>query len=916
MPIVPGTALGSYTIIDVLGAGGMGEVYRALDTRLDRHVALKLILEALVTDPDRAMRFEREAKTLAALNHPHIATLYGIEHIDGRHVLVMELVEGETLAERIARHPGGVPLEQTLQIACQIAEAVEAAHEKGIVHRDLKPANVKITPDDTVKVLDFGLARITERNDASSSATVANSPTMSALGTQAGIILGTASYMSPEQARGYTADHRSDIFSFGVVLYEMLTGRQPFPGETISDVLASVLARDPDLGALPADLSPRLIELVKRCLEKNPKKRWQAIGDVRYELEALQSNPRAVPLAVAAAAVLSPRPLWRRVLPIAAAVLLTAIAVGAAAWFSRPQPAPPPVTRFTIVPPEGKRLAGGTVNSFALSPDGSRIAYVAERQIYVRSISQLQATPILPSPSSSGVFNLAFSPDGQAIAYTTGGAIMVVPATGAAPVTVCRPADTTLLALSWSGSWLVYSGQSKVFRVAATGGEPETLFELAPNEFAWRTQLLQDGKTVIFTVIPPLDAAERFERGTLFAQRIGESQRTKIMESVADVRFVAPGYLVFARQGVLFADGFDPATLKVSGRPVSVLEGVRRVVMSAQVAISASGSLAYIPGPIDVATSLGTRSLILTGRDGPREFLKPAPGDYSGPRLSPDGRTLAYVNNENGDSSIWVNDLKGGGAARRLTFGGKDRAPVWSADSRRITFQSEREGDAAIFWQRADGSGTAERLTKPDAGARHAPMSWSPDGTVLLYDSAKGGDVTLMIWRARDRASTPFSDVRSRDVTGATFSPDGRWVAYTRPISENRFAVFVQPFPVTGALFQLSKSTEDGHHPVWMKNGSEILYSPGGSAAFVVVPLSYRPTLTPGEAQRLPRNFTDLSPGSPRPYDAAPSGKLYALTNDPRTAQQAAAPAQPVPSDELHIVLNWIEELKKKVPRS
>jgi Tol biopolymer transport system component len=600
-------------------------------------------------------------------------------------------------------------------------------------------------------------------------------------------------------------------------------------------------------------------------------------------------------------------------LPLAATALLAGAAVGAMAWFTRPKPGAPSVTRFTIAPPEGKRLPRNTPNSFALSPDGSRIAYVAERQIYVRPTSQLEARPVLPSASSTAVWNLAFSPDGESIAYSTRDAILVVPVTGAAPVTICRSSAT--LALSWSGSWLFYSAQHKVFRVAATGGEPEALFEVAPNEAAWRTQLLPDGTTVIFTVVPPPDGVdvERSERGTLVAQRIGESRRTKIMESVGDVRFVAPGFLVFARQGVLFADGFDPTTLKVTGRPVAVLEGVRRVGLSAQVAISANGSLAYISGPIDVATGLGTRSLIVTARDGAREFLKPAPGDYSGPRLSPDGRTLAYVNNENGDSSIWVYDLKGAAAPRRLTFGGKDRAPVWSADSTRLTFQSEREGDAAIFWQPADGSATAERLTKPDAGTRHTPMSWSPDGTVLLYDSAKGGDVTLMTWRARDRASTPFADVRSKEVTGATFSPDGKWVAYTRPIAETRFAVFVQPFPATGALFQLSKSTEDGHHPVWMKNGAEILYSPGGDQAFVVVPLSYTPTLTPGDAQRLPRNFTDLSPGSPRPYDAAPGSKLYALTGDSRSAQPAAAP-QPVPSDELRVVLNWIEELKKKVP--
>ena len=367
MPLELGARLGPYEVISLAGAGGMGEVYRARDTRLDRDVALKLVLDSFVADRERTLRFEREAKTLAALNHPNIATLHGIEQAGDRHFLVMELVEGETLAERIVRHPSGIAIEEALPLARQVAEALEAAHEKGIVHRDLKPANIKVTPDDKVKVLDFGLARITEP-DGGSSMKVAQSPTMSAIATQAGVILGTASYMSPEQARGLAADHRSDVFSFGIVLYEMLCGRQPFPGETISDVLASVLAREADLTALPPALAPRLIDLIKRCLEKNPKRRWQAIGDVRYEIDSLLTSPRAVePVAVPAAAP-PPRAWWRRALPFAATALIAAAGTGAVMWLARPsQSDPAQVTRFTIaVPPDMKLPAdhrgdGGSV---------------------------------------------------------------------------------------------------------------------------------------------------------------------------------------------------------------------------------------------------------------------------------------------------------------------------------------------------------------------------------------------------------------------------------------------------------------------------------------------------------------------------------------------------------------------------
>ena len=909
MTLAPGTKLNSYEIIGPLGAGGMGEVYRARDTTLDRQVALKLVLEVFTADRDRAARFEREAMTLAALNHPNIATLHGLEHADGRHFLVMELVEGETLGERIARHPGGLPLEDAFQIARQMADALEAAHEKGIVHRDLKPANVKITPDDKVKVLDFGLAKASDR-DSATSASAAMSPTVSAF-SQAGMILGTASYMSPEQARGYAADHRSDIFAFGIVLYEMLTGRQPFPGETISDVLAAVLARDPDLGALPADLSPRLIDLVKRCLEKNPKKRWQAIGDVRYELESLIANPHAVPPSTVHVAAV-PRPFWRRALPIAGAALAAGLIVAAVAWISLPPPPVAPLMHFAIGLPEGHAVQASS--KVALSPDGTRLAYVSGRQIWLRSMGSLDIKPVAPATPAAAIVNLTFSPDGQWLVYTNPRDIYRVPSAGGLPVRV-HTLDAVPLGMTWTGDSLLIAKANRIIRVGANGGDTETLIELPEDQFALGPQLLPDGRTLLFGMFSPGTTQTR-PIPDIVVQRIGDQERTVLVTGADDALFIAPAHLVFAREGVLYATAFDPARHAVSKDALPILPGVRRAGPFAQYALSATGILAYVAGPLEVA-AIPTRNLILAGRDGTMEYLKPAPGNYSEPRMSPDGRYVAYVNQEETVTSIWVYDLKGGGAARRLTFVGKDRAPVWTPDSTRVTFQSERDGTTAIYTQRVDGRGVAEQLTEPASGITHTPHAWSPDGKTLLLDAKDKSRYTLMVMvmGSGQKALTPFADVSSVSETGATLSPDGRWVAYTRDESGAPAMVFVQPFPATGALFQMSKSTEDGHHPVWSRDGRELLYTPrpGG---FIAVPMKLSSEIVPGEPVQRQRPFTNMAPSVPRTYDSADGGKILGLTSVARDAVPAAVPGTAAPpgvTESIQIIVNWVEELKAKV---
>ena len=537
--LTAGTRLGSYEITGSLGAGGMGEVYRARDTKLGRTVAIKVILDQFASDEERVGRFEREAKMLAALNHPRIASLFGMEHVDGQHFLVMELVEGETLADRLRRGP--MQVEEALPIAIQIAEGLEAAHNKGVVHRDLKPANVKITPDGQVKVLDFGLAKVME-NEATSG-TAVNSPTLSMMATQAGLILGTAAYMSPEQAKGFPADHRSDVFAFGTVLFEMLTGRQPFQGDTAPDVLASVLVREPDLKSLPPHLNPRLHELLRRCLEKTPKRRWQAIGDVRAEIETIASDPHGAS-AIAYAGAPS-RPLWRRAIPIVATAIIASGLTGFGVWTAR-RSTPLSVARFTLTLPEGQQFTNAGRQLIAISPDGTQIVYVANRRLYLRPISALEARPIPGAEGEGGVVNPAFSPDGRFIVFWSAAdqTLKTIAVTGGAAVPVCpvgRP-----YGLRWDRRGIVVGQGSKgILMVSASGGKPEQLVSVKADEMAYGPELLPDGQTVLFTLSTGT-AADKWDKAQVVAQSLKTGERHVIIDGGSDARYLPTGHLVYA----------------------------------------------------------------------------------------------------------------------------------------------------------------------------------------------------------------------------------------------------------------------------------------------------------------------------------------------------------------------------------
>jgi serine/threonine-protein kinase len=889
----------------------MGEVYRARDTKLGREVAIKVLPEHLAADPERITRLEREAKVLASLNHPYIAALYGMDQSGGQHFLVMELVEGETLAERIRRGP--LAVDDALKLAIGIADALEAAHEKAIVHRDLKPSNVKITRDGTVKVLDFGLAKPgTETGGpGATGANLTHSPTLSVMATQAGIILGTAAYMSPEQAQGLPVDHRSDVFSFGCVMYEMLTGRQSFQGETAAALLASVLVKEPDFTALPSNLNPRLLDLLRRCLDKNPKRRWQAVGDLRVELEAVAAAPQEQPSVSAAPS----RSWWRLALPVAAAALLAGAAGVGVGWSLQPIPPPAPITRFPL-PTSDLQSTILVVPVIAISPDGTQVAYSSGPKLYTRPMASLDAK-VVADADTSGMFtiNPVFSPDSQSIVYWStgatgeGSALKKIAATGGLAVTL-TPIGA-LFGMSWGPDGIVFGqGSGGVMRVSANGGKPEQLITLKAGEYAHAPQVLPGGENVMFTLSAGT-TPEQWEQAKIVVQSLKTGERKIVVEAGSDARYLPTGHLVYASGAVLYGVGFDVKRLEVVGGAVPLVEGVSRSTSLAvlgpatQYSVADTGSLIYVRGR---ATSGAQLILTMFDRTGNVEPLKLPPGAYATPRISPDGKSLAYATDDGKEADIWIYPLSGTSSARRLTFGGKNRLPVWSTNSERVAYQSDREKDLAVFWQRADGAGTAERLTKPEPGTSHEPEAWSPKNDVLLYTVRKESNVALWTLSIGDRKAAPFGDVRSTLPTGAVFSPDGQWIAYSIREPGQSNAVYVQPFPPTGAKYQISKG-DDGHHPIWSPDGKELFYVPGANL-FSVVSVTTSPSFTLGNPVPLLRRFVEGGPASATAIDIMPDGKRFVGIS---VAGQLPATGTNSPV-QIEVVLNWFEELTQKLP--
>ena len=638
MAIAAGTHLGSYEVLSQIGAGGMGEVYQAHDTKLGRDVAIKVLPEAFAHDADRLARFQREAKMLPAPNHPNIATIHGLEQSNGTHYLVMELLPGETLAERI-KQEGAVPVEEALKIAIQIAEALEAAHEKGVIHRDLKPANVKVTPEGKVKVLDFGLAKAFAGDVADSNPS--QSPTLSAVATMQGVLLGTAPYMSPEQARGKVVDRRTDIWALGCVLYEMLTGKQAFDGEDITEILAAVVKTEPDWKRLAPSTPTKIRDLLRRCLEKDKSLRMRDAGDLRIEIqEALIAPPGELEVAASA----PPIQFWRRTSVIAPASLLIGGLVAALVfWTLKPAPTPPTsrVTRTVINLPPGDELAALDFQAIAISPDGTQLAYVAThsgtRQIFLRALDSLEAKPLAGTEGANTPF---FSPDGQWLGFFAGGKLKKISVNGGAPLTLGNVTNPNGATWGSNGTIIFARTSGSAEQISDAGGAPHALTHFAEGYHASPEFL-------------PGDKAVLFSGAGIFAQPLDSGEPHNLVPGGRSPHYAMTGHVVYAQGGNLMAAPFDARRLQITGAAVPLAEGVLRrgVAGGMQYAISGTGSLVYIPG-----TSAAAVRLVWVNRNGTEEALPAPPNRYVLPRLSPDGRRVAMSIQEE-DRQVWLYDL-------------------------------------------------------------------------------------------------------------------------------------------------------------------------------------------------------------------------------------------------------------------
>jgi serine/threonine-protein kinase len=949
MTVTSGTHLGVYRILEKIGEGGMGQVYRAHDTRLDRDVAIKVLPEAFAHDPDRLARFLREARTLASLNHPNIAIIHGLEETDGVKALVMELVEGDDLSQVIARtaglhaepalrgkrragsdfepagqpnvalvgrtlsgspggpdkiRPTGLPLDEALPIAKQIAEALEVAHEQGIIHRDLKPANIKVRPDGTVKVLDFGLAKAMESPSATS-VSVSQAPTIMtpAMVTGAGIILGTAAYMSPEQARGKIVDKRADIWAFGAVLFEMLTGTRPFEGEDIAETLGAVIHKEPVWSRLPTATPASIRTVLQRCLQKDPRQRVRDIGDVRLALEGAFETATILP-GVGAAVSAASLPGWRRALSWVAGLACAALAA-VAAWQLKPEP-PRPIARFTIQAEDQQFTVGWQL--LALSPDGGNLVYAANQRLYLREMSDfaVHEIPGTEGPLAGPVTNPVFSPDGQMVAFYVNGEVKRLALSGGAAVTVSRTADPIFSGMSWDEDSIVFAGRQRILRVSPAGGEPETLVTAGADEVLSAPQLLPGGRAVLFSV--RTSSVANWDQGQIVVQRLDSGERKTLVEAGAGGRYVPTGHLVYPIAGNLFAVPFDLPSLSVTGGAVSIVEGVRRspntanagAFPGAQFSYSATGSLAFVPGPSSIT---GTSNLALFDRAGEAQPLGLRPGRYDSPRVSPDGNFVAFGAEDASGTAVWVYELAGGKVPQRLTFGGKSRYPIWSRDGLWVAFQSDREGGLGIFRQRADGSGQAEPLTTPEAGAEHIPQSWSNDGVHLLFSVTTDKGSTLRTLNMQDRQVVPFAEIQSIEPVEGAFSPDGRWVAYrTKEAQVPRGQVFLTPFPPTGEKYLVCECG----HAYWSPRGNELLVNTGAGRS-AVIPVTTAPRVTFGEAVDFPRGLRrESGPATTRrEADSMPDGQhVIGVMTEVSVA----------PTVQINIVQNWFDELKRLVP--
>ena len=870
MALPPGTRLGVYEITAQIGEGGMGQVYRATDTRLKRQVAIKILPSSLAADHDRLARFQREAEVLASLNHPHIAGIYGLEESGGVSALVMELVEGEDLSQRIAR--GAIPLDEALPIAKQIAEALEAAHERGIVHRDLKPANIKVRADGTVKVLDFGLAKALDPA-LSSAVNAMNSPTLTAA-TIRGVIIGTAGYMSPEQARGKPVDKRADIWAFGVVVSEMLSGRSLYTGETVTDILAGIVIGEPDWSRLPVATPAPLRRLLARCLDKDPLRRLRDIGEARIGLERVQgpNDGRDASLPPSE----QPR---RRTWVVALAIVLTAATAFAAAWLLRARERRPAVpVRLEATLPSGVTIPEEIFNVLAISRDGSRVAIVGVTggvsRIYLRTLRDFEARPLA---GTEGAVEPFFSPDGAWIGFLSNNSLKKISVDGGLVITLA--AAVSFRGAVWNDADNIIYGAGMTAGlsvIAASGGTPHRLTALNPqqNERTHRLpSLLPDGNTVLFNV-GTLASPEDYDDATIEAVRLDTGERKVVLQGGRMPTYMANGELLYVRGTVLYGVAFDPRRLEVRGRARPIIDGVLGDPTAGVsfFAVSDSGTLAYVPGN----PSPSARQLAWVEPGGKTTAIDLPPALYADPHLSPDGANLAFsvLVEGNRNRDVVVADLARG-TSSRLTSQGTNWTPIWSPDGRRV-FSVSYDGEknrSSIEVRAVDGSGDAARIGIFDGVAYLKDMT--PDGRTMFIEGKADNAAPYRLYRLGSAGGGDSRPVElpiptSRNVWSPAISPDGRWFAYVAGNTQKQ-DVYVQSMEPGGGRVQITQ--DGGSEPHWSADGREV-YVLKDNNELSAVPLGPGPALTPGRPRRL---SIDVPPTT------LESGQTY--TVDPKTGR-------------------------------
>jgi Tol biopolymer transport system component len=821
MPLAAGTRLGAYEITALLGAGGMGEVYRARDTRLQRDVALKILPELVAADPERLARFRREAQLLASLNHPNIAAIYGLEEptdvASGLSrtglALVLELVDGPTLTDLIDRRaapsgPAGLPLDEALSIARQIAEALEAAHEQGIVHRDLKPANIKVRPDGTVKVLDFGLAKAFEAEPAAAGLSMAPTITSPAA-TRLGTILGTAAYMSPEQARGKVVDKRTDIWAFGCVLYEMLTAKRAFEGEEVTDVLARVLEREPDLLALPSTMSPAVMRLLRRCLEKDRRVRLPDIGVARLEIDEALAAPAATD---GRASVRRRRPRVEQI-AWAGAVLASAVLAATALYNSRATPTPMPELRLQVEAPRGPLF----LTRFAISPDGRSVVFRSAQEngrprLWLRLLGADVAQPL---PGTEAGLNPFWSADGRAIGFVVGGELKRLDVADGRIQTLTTPAGAAGGAWNDDGTILfTRSFAGPLYRIPAAGGEVTEVTRVEPPRTSGHVypQFLPDGRHFLFYAFGSPDGEG------VYIGSLDSPETHHLLRADSNAVFAPPDLILYAQEGALVAQRIDLQTWELTGEPMTVARQVAVDLGNGLTAVAAASA-----GTIGYRAQPAQRQLAWIDRTGARvaslgDADTAQPGNV---QVAPDGRAVALSRTINGNTDIWLMDATRATRRRFTLDASLDTGPLWSPDGSRVVFASDRRAGNLDLYEKPTNAAEGERVLLESAQDKF-PNDWSPDGRFILYRST---DPTTRndLWALPlfgDQKPLPVAETRGSETFGQ-FSRDGRWVAYQSDES-GRPEIYVQPFPGPGAKIQIS--SDGGSAPEWRADGRELFF--------------------------------------------------------------------------------------------